>query len=161
MTSHVPLLQLEVPGRPVPQGSKRAMIHARSKKVVTFESNRDSLAGYRADIVEAARREILADDAELFFPLTRAVRIDVGFGFPRPKSHFYTGKRADVLREDAPQRYTKKPDTDKLLRAVFDALTAGSVLADDALIDDERGRKFYVTPGAGPVTRIAIWGDVP
>lgn len=63
---------------------------------------------------------------------------------PRPKSHYRTGRYSHLLRPDAPAypHITKTGDSDKLRRAVQDALT-GVVYRDDKLVVDGTDRKDY------------------
>lgn len=65
--------------------------------------------------------------------LTGPISLTVAFYFARPKSHYGTGRNAGVLKESAPERYTQKPDTDKLIRTIGDCLT-GIVIRDDCQI---------------------------
>ena len=62
----------------------------------------------------------------------RPVGVAVHFLFPRPKSHYRTGKNAHLLRAGAPDRPTTRSvgDTDKLCRAILDSLavTSGGAL---------------------------------
>lgn len=51
-------------------------------------------------------------------------------GLRRPKDHFST---AGVIKQWAPRFPTKKPDLDKTLRAIKDALT-GIVYVDDSQV---------------------------
>jgi crossover junction endodeoxyribonuclease RusA len=111
-----------VPGIPAPQGSKRHV-----GRGVLVESSKQ-LKPWRLDVTATAR-QAWADRA----PLEHAA-IDMEFVFPRPKSHYRTGKRASELRDDAPRHHTVKPDIDKLARAVLDALTWAAVLRDDSRV---------------------------
>lgn len=61
------------------------------------------------------------------------VLVTATFTFPRPKSHYRTGKNAHLLRDDAPHYKTGHPDLDKLQRAIGDSLT-GIVVRDDKQI---------------------------
>lgn len=61
------------------------------------------------------------------------------FFFKRPKSHL-TSK--GELRKGAPQEHTQKPDVDKLLRCVLDALT-GVAYKDDSQVWEARGIKQF------------------
>jgi len=69
--------------------------------------------------------------------------------FKRPKSHFYTGKRSDVLRPDAPNFHTSKPDRDNLDKAILDALTNAGIWKDDAQVCAGIITKSYVQFIAG------------
>jgi crossover junction endodeoxyribonuclease RusA len=68
------------------------------------------------------------------------------FVFARPSSHFGTGRNHERLKPSAPIYRWTKPDLDKLLRAIGDALT-GIVYRDDARITIVRAEKHY---GDGP-----------
>ncbi len=70
------------------------------------------------------------------------MKVTVTFVFPRPKSHYRTGKNAGILRDDAPLYKDSTPDTDKLERAIGDALT-GVVFSDDAKVAWWDARKMY------------------
>lgn len=91
-------------------------------------------------------------------PVDDALKLSVSFWFPRPKSHYRTGRFFDVLKTDAPTDHMQTPDVDKLLRLISDALTIARVIEDDKFIVDERGRKFW-TQGE-PGTHIWL-GRVP
>jgi Holliday junction resolvase RusA-like endonuclease len=71
-----------------------------------------------------------------------AVGLHVRFVFRRPKKHFRTGRFSNVLRDDAPRFPIGKPDADKLLRTVMDALT-GVVYVDDCQVVDPHCPKVY------------------
>jgi Holliday junction resolvase RusA-like endonuclease len=77
-------------------------------------------------------------------PILGPVCVDLTFFFPRPKSHFRTGKNAGALRDDAPLWHTGKPDRDNLEKAVLDALTQlGGFWRDDSQVCDGRVVKYY------------------
>lgn len=54
--------------------------------------------------------------------------VTLRFYLPRPKHHY----GAKGLRDSAPTSHTSKPDLDKLVRAVLDAVTDAKVWVDDA-----------------------------
>jgi Holliday junction resolvase RusA-like endonuclease len=86
-------------------------------------------------------------------PIVGPVSVDVVFVFSRPKAHYRTGRLAHLLRDDAPYWHDKKPDADKLARAVGDALS-GIVFRDDAQIVEWSVRKIYgITPRMG----LRVW----
>ena len=74
------------------------------------------------------------------------VVIRMTFTLPRPKYHFGTGRNADLLKVNAPTLHATRPDADKLMRAVLDALT-GVAWTDDSQVARWSGRKQY---GARP-----------
>jgi Holliday junction resolvase RusA-like endonuclease len=61
------------------------------------------------------------------------VSVHVSFELTRPKGHFGTGKNADKVKDSAPDWPTKKPDLDKLVRTILDAIT-GVIVADDSQV---------------------------
>mgnify|MGYP003873706615 CR=1 FL=1 len=68
-------------------------------------------------------------------PVNRAVRVDVKFYFPLPKS----GEKSLV----------KKPDLDNLVKGVLDALNKAGVWEDDSQVVELKAEKmFSEVPGA-------------
>lgn len=93
-------------------------------------------------------------------PVEGPVGIAAEFIFPRPKGHFGTGRNAGVLKPSAPFWKTSKPDEDKLMRALRDALTY-LAYRDDAQICWAFGQKVY---GARPCVVVRLlaldeWGE--
>jgi Holliday junction resolvase RusA-like endonuclease len=80
-------------------------------------------------------------------PLVGPLRIEVTFAFPRPKGHYRTGRYAGELRDSSPVFCSTRPDLDKLLRALGDAIT-GIVVVDDAQVVAVDATKVYGSPGA-------------
>lgn len=112
------VLAVFVPGKPAPQGSKRYLGN-RGGKGVTVESS-TAVAPWRADI----REHVLARRDHDTPPLNGPVCVHLEFVLPRPTS--------------TPKRRTppaiKRPDLDKLTRAVLDALGAAGVWRDDSQV---------------------------
>jgi Holliday junction resolvase RusA-like endonuclease len=79
--------------------------------------------------------------------LAGPLALEAVFYFPRPKSHYRSGAHAGELKPNAPTHHTSKPDADKLLRAVGDAIT-GIVCRDDSLLARVTSEKRYGTPRA-------------
>ncbi len=76
------------------------------------------------------------------------MQVSIEFIMPRPKSHFGTGKNAEILKNNAPFFCTSKTtgDVDKLTRSTLDALSVtsgGTVLADDSLVVCLQALKRY------------------
>jgi crossover junction endodeoxyribonuclease RusA len=72
------------------------------------------------------------------------VAVALAFRMPRPKSS-KPGQPAD-----------KRPDLDKLVRAVLDALTSAGMYEDDARVVDLRASKQLSEPGTSP----GVWVTV-
>lgn len=102
-----------VPGKPAPQGSKRHVGHG-----IMVESSRE-VGPWRERVALAAHNAMSTRPL-----LAGAVTLALSFVLPRPKS---TPKRRTPAA-------TKRPDVDKLARAVLDAIT-DVVIVDDGQID--------------------------
>jgi len=129
-------LEFRVRGLPAPQGSKTLTRYG-----ALMESSK-KVKPWRQDIIHAAL------EAYSGKPFDEPVGVSVTFVFPRPKSHYGTGKNAEFLKKNAPYFCTSKKngDIDKLCRSTFDALSVssgGSVIMDDSLIVAVKAWKRY------------------
>ena len=123
-------IAFHVAGDPIPQGSTKSF--KRGEKIVTTNDPTGRIERWRGDVRRAAK-DVLPPSFE---PLTGPVHLSVLFLFRRPKSHYLPANRSrpePVLRSDAPEWHDIKPDADRWLRAVQDALTA-VVWVDDAQV---------------------------
>lgn len=136
-------LTIDVLGTPVPQGSKRAFIRGKgaTARVTMVEANPD-LPAWRASIVAAAQARMALTG---WIMLTDAVEVSMRFWFRRPKT----------VRREYP---CVPPDQDKLVRAVFDALTIAQVWKDDGLVVDHSAASRYAS--AQPGVRIEVRSKV-
>jgi crossover junction endodeoxyribonuclease RusA len=112
------MIVFEVEGTPRPQGSKRHV-----GRGIMIESSK-YVAEWRSWV-----RLCAANACKGLHPLVGAVGVNVAFCFDRPKTHSTT----KGLRSNAPTYKVSKPDIDKLLRAVLDAMT-GVCFADDSQV---------------------------
>lgn len=129
------MLKFEVEHKPEPKGSMKGFVtrpkpgSGKTPRAVVVDDNRDTLLVWM-DRVRQAAREAMGGQPLLMGPLA----LSVWFEFARPKKHFYeTRARKGQLRDDAPACHDKKPDMDKLIRAVKDALTR-TVWVDDCQV---------------------------
>ena len=129
------MVSFTVPGLPAPQGSK-----TRTKFGVREDN--PATRPWRNAVAWEAKAAMNGT-----MPLAGPVRLDVVFYFPRPKSHFGSGRNAETLKPAAPTFHTAKPDVDKLCRAIGDSLT-GIVLRDDSQIAQVFASKKYGSPCA-------------
>jgi len=127
-------IEFDVAGIPKPQGSKRAFNRPGAKQPTMVESAGAALKDWRAAVKYAAAKQCRQ--------IRGAVKVELAFRFPRPKSHFGTGRNADTMKGSAPDHHTKKPDLDKLERAVLDALTQ-VVIEDDSCVVVLSASKLY------------------
>lgn len=151
------VITFTVRGTPAPQGSKRAFRNRHSGRIALVESSR-RVAPWRSDVRDAAVATIAAHPEHgrhSAIPFHGPVAVDLAFRLPRPKGHYGSGRNARVLRPSAPLAPAGKPDLDKLVRAVFDALS-GLVWADDAQVVALYTEKLYADEGfpAGVEVRV-------
>jgi Holliday junction resolvase RusA-like endonuclease len=136
-----------VHGLPAAQGSKRHVGHG-----IMVESSK-ALKPWREAVKYAALDAIgKASTIQLTGPLA----LRVTFWFPRPKSHYRTGKNAHLLRGDAPQYKSSMPD---LIRATEDALTDSGLWRDDALVVRLSAVKMYSNSSFVGAALTIISGD--
>lgn len=126
-------LHITVPGVPESQGSLRHVGRGR-----LIAQNEGRLKAWRS-AVEAAAREAWAGTD----PLDGPCKVRLTFRLPRPAGHYGTGRNADRLRPSAPNYPERKKDLDKLIRAVFDALTYAAVWTDDSRAVQVLALKMY------------------
>jgi Holliday junction resolvase RusA-like endonuclease len=121
-----------VHGTPAPQGSKTPW---------GSEANPNTRP-WRAAVAAEAQAAMLNRAL-----LTGPCALTVVFTFARPKGHYRTGRHSGELKPNAPEWCSTKPDLDKLLRAIGDALS-GIILRDDAQIAAVAAEKHYGSPAA-------------
>ena len=125
-----------VPGVPAPQGSRAPY---------GGESN-PRTKPWRAAVAAAAAEAM--GDREL---LTGPVKLVAVFTYPRPASHYGTGRNEGKLKPSAPTWKKSAPDLDKLVRAVGDALKYVAI-RDDAQVCHIEATKVYAGKGGVFVT---------
>lgn len=129
-----------VPGVPAPQGSK-SFKGRRGGKAILIESSK-AVGPWRERVALAAHSHARG-------LLGGPVSVDLAFVLPRPKS--------------APKRTTppavKRPDLDKLARAILDALT-GVWFADDSQVIDLRATKQIAEIDGVPGVTITVHDEM-
>lgn len=121
-------------GIPATQGSQRALISASTGKAITLPDNKAKLASWRSAVAwEAAR--IMQGRSLLDGPL----ELRATFHLPRPVSAPKRRRHPD-----------RKPDLDKLKRAIGDALK-GVIYTDDARICRAVTEKVYGEPARAEI----------
>jgi crossover junction endodeoxyribonuclease RusA len=132
-------LAFTVPGVPQPKGSGSIVAGGRYIEAGTGPSRKRKKLWY-SKVAEYAL--IAHHRLAMGLPVDSAVTAEVSLRFPIPASRL-RGRRA-IAPCDA---HTSKPDLDKLLRGVGDALTQAGVIADDSLIVEWHAQKTYCAPG--------------
>lgn len=142
-------IEIDVPGVPAPQGSKRYVGNGRM-----VESSK-SLPTWRHDVQEAAKNAVGGVVPPFF---DGPVIVHVYFVFARPRSHYGTGRNASVLKASAPEHgpvTRNRADVDKLARAVLDAITH-VVFADDSQVIRLLAAKSWADPTIAPGAYIQV-----
>lgn len=132
-----------VPGQPVTKGSTKAFMPKGGRFPVVKQDNSADQKAWVAHV----RHEVLAawDHPTHRGPHDTPFALDVEFVLPR--------------RSGAPKSYTpehtRKPDIDKLTRAIMDSLSK-VVWVDDSRVIDSHEHKREAAPGETPGARIRI-----
>lgn len=133
-------VEVFVAGKPAPQGSVKAFAHKTTGRAVVVKDNNRTQRTWRADV-----QAVVAQAWGERGPVDGPISISCEFVMPRPTS--------------TPKRHTppaiRKPDGDKLERAVWDALTH-VVWTDDARVVHWAGSKRLAEIGETPGCRIRI-----
>ena len=118
------MISFFVEGLPAPQGSKTAKcINGRA---VIWEASK-GVKVWRDTVTAQAQIQMIADQLAT---ITEPVELVLDFRLPKPKS----------VKRDVP---SVKPDLDKLIRNVADALTKAGIYKDDALVISIKATKSY------------------
>lgn len=119
-------ITLLIPGKPRSKGSYRAIVRGKH----AFLSNMDEHLAEWTNLIRLSWQH-----RNLPGPSEKCFEVEVMCEFTRPKKHFGTGKNAGNKKPNAPQAdyCTRKPDVDKILRAILDALT-GFCWKDDCQV---------------------------
>ena len=129
-------LSVFIAGHPAPQGSKRHVGNG-----VMIESSK-KVKPWRSDI----RSGLLDEGGNPHASFDGAVHTHLEFVMPRPGS---TPKRSTPPA-------TKKPDLDKLVRAVFDAIGSAGVWRDDSQVVGALATKRLAEIGETPGCHVTI-----
>jgi Holliday junction resolvase RusA-like endonuclease len=130
MEAPVETLEFMVLGEPTPEGSTRAFYIKKLDRTVTTHQNKKELGAWRNRVATEAQHAL--EGREWTSDSCSAYIVEVEFVLSRPAS-------VPVHRRIHP---IVKPDIDKLVRAINDALT-GILFADDCQVVSLSVRKTY------------------
>ena len=134
----MPYLQLTVEGNPVPQGSFR---HVGNGRIIAANPKLNTWRDTIAWQVAQQTHHRLIDGS---------IRVDLVFTLPRPKS----------VPMSVRERPTVKPDLDKLIRSVLDAISLDrycQILLDDSYVTDIHAAKRYADHNSPGVQIMITW----
>ena len=138
-------MRFTVVGIPVPQGSMKAFTRRGGGRPIMTSDNARTRPWKDAVVWAAA-------DALAEATIRGPVEVALTFRFGRPKSHH--GKRG--LLPSAPRLPSVRPDLDKLVRAILDALVEASVMADDAQVVTLSATKDYAADWEHPGVDVSV-----
>lgn len=130
-------------GDPVGQGGMTAFVVKGTARVA--HKNSANLQAWRTAVATAGAMSMLSHEQLLAGPL----EVSCSFSFGRPQSH---RRSSGALRDGAPSWHTTRPDIDKAIRSVLDALT-GVVWGDDSQVGRLVIEKRY---GERPGVRVLV-----
>lgn len=126
-------------GIPQPKGSVKAFLpKGWTRPIVTSDNAKNK--GWQQIVAEAASSAL----TPAFQMIEGAAALSVTFYLPRPKS---------IKNKSVP--HLKKPDLDKLVRSVKDAMSK-VVWRDDSVVVEIQARKRYARPGETPRAEINV-----
>jgi Holliday junction resolvase RusA-like endonuclease len=142
--------ELNVTGLPATQGSHQAFI--RGKRAIVVPVGAAKLEAWRGAVAGQARQWLSVNGYDES-PWDRSTPLSVAivFRLPEPKQ-----RPQQLLHE-------RRPDIDKLARAVLDALTRSGLIVDDsriAILVAAKRWQHTDTPGAEIVVRAALDDDL-
>ena len=115
------VISFNIPGNP------KALKRHRSFQKGNFKGTYDPSKNDKADFLAMALNH------KPTTPYDEPLYVSLVFNFPRPKSHYRTGKYSGILKPSAPNYHTSTPDADNLAKFVCDALN-GIFWKDDSRI---------------------------
>ena len=133
-----------VAGEPQPKGSTRSFYVKKIDRVVTTTTNKNTKQ-WQLRIAMEAQHANEARTVSFFEPdKGHGYEVEALFLFSRPKS------LPKKVRSN-----TKRPDLDKLVRALLDGL-ADILIPDDSQVVSIRASKRYIEPGETPRAEIRL-----
>ena len=142
----VPRVRFFASGTPATKGSTVPFQDSQGRMRVTNDNERTAAWSERAGLLARA-----AGARPGLGPARAVVRI----ALLRPASHYGTGRNAGTLKASAPRWPMSKPDVDKVVRAVLDALTF-IAWVDDAQVVDLRVIKAFAATAAEEGVTVTI-----
>lgn len=133
------MISFTVPGTPRPQGSTRSFKHSMTGAVITAHQGEETLKPWRSDV------KVAAIGAWERSPTMRAVQLKLAFTFGFLRT--FRRKNGQLKDWAMNEQHTKRPDLDKLQRAVLDALTGVVYLDDSQVVDVHATKRYGDAPG--------------
>jgi Holliday junction resolvase RusA-like endonuclease len=138
-------------GRPRTKGSTTSFVSKKTGRIVTHDAAGTPGLTWEQGVASAAL--VARTQAAERMVTGSPIGVSVIFYQPRGPGHYGTGRNAHLLKPSAPTYPAKKPDVDKFLRRILDAMT--SVLyADDGQVVTVHAEKRWGDPARAEIT---VW----
>ena len=121
----MPALTVDILGVPVAQGSLVSNGFGKGLR----HSNDAALKPWRYLVSQT-----IAQAKPSNWDPSKPISVTATFRFPRPQSHFGTGRNSDTLKPTAPHVHFVKPDLDKAARAIGDSIEEAGLVRGDQQI---------------------------
>ena len=132
------ILEIFVPGKPAPAGSKRGFYNKKANRVIMTPAS-DKQKPWQESVRWAFKQQY-----DRMVPLASPLSLTIKFCELRLSSHYGTGRNAGKLKPSAPEYpyRTQTGDLTKLVRAVEDALE-GLAFVNDRRFVKSSAEKVY------------------
>jgi Holliday junction resolvase RusA-like endonuclease len=117
-------------------GEPKAQARHRHFTKGTFSGNYDPSKSAKESFASILQREAPKE------PISAPISLELVFYMSRPRNHYKTGKKAEFLKDSAPEYHSGRPDLDNLTKFVQDSLNK-IYYRDDSLICQLTAKKIY------------------
>lgn len=138
-------------GKPRTKGSTTSFVSKRTGRVVTHDAAGTPGLTWEQGVASAAL--VARTQAGERMVVNEPIAVRVIFYQPRLRGHYGTGRNANVLKLGAPRYPATRPDVDKYLRRILDAMT-GVLYADDGQVVTVWAAKRWGDPARA---EIIVW----
>lgn len=143
-------MQFFVAGDPVAKGSAKAFFNRKTGQAMVVQTNADKQKPWASMIGYTAQQRGMR-------PSMRPIVVRLGFFLRRPQSHFNS---SGALGRRALLYHAKRPDLDKLVRTVLDALTGIAWIDDSQVCQIDATKQYGEQPGVAVIIEeTSINGD--
>lgn len=162
-----PDLAFVIPGAPRPKGSWLPFVpnskpwatpprDRHGRIIVKLKSSTEKEDKAYAKLVGLAARSSMARRGVAIAPAGTPVVLGVTFYLKRPMSDWGTGRNAGQVKPSAPRFPPKKPDVDKLLRALMDGMSEVVYADDNQVLGGPIWKLYEEAPGRSRV-EVRVW----
>lgn len=89
-------------------------------------------------------------------PMEGPLSVTIAFYFPRPKSHYGTGRKSETMKPNAPYWHISTPDKDNCEKLILDKLTQLGFWNDDSQVCCGEVTKQYECLGGHPAGALVV-----